>query len=254
MIAALSHKPYRLNAEGIPTASKTRIVAALDKAVGTVEKLFKRPFSHDFSVIVAPNRAEFDRETAKHWSMPPSEPWMVGSGIGDILILLSPDVWNTQATEHNGSDTTELNEIVAHETTHVYHGQICPKHDFDGMDDVGWFIEGLAVWTSGQLASNHRNDAETAIAEAKIPTHLKDSWTGKYRYGVAGSMVDFLDATWGRRELSELMACTSNSQILNRLKLSEPDFLAKWREWEIHSRTSQQPTALSKGEPATRQP
>ena len=50
--------------------------------------------------------------------------------------------------------------LIAHELVHVYHGQRSPRPDFHGMDDVGWFVEGLAVLASGQLELHHRGRAQ----------------------------------------------------------------------------------------------
>src|SRR6516165_2607432 len=81
---------------------------------------------------------------------------MVASGVADRMVILSPRVWKTQAAEHDPADAEHLRDLIAHELVHVYHGQHNPRPDFDGMDDSGWFVEGLAVYVSGQLERSHR--------------------------------------------------------------------------------------------------
>ena len=99
------------------------------------------------------------------------------------------------------------------------------------MDDVGWFVEGLAVLVSGQLDAGHAGDPRAAIAANAAPVALASAWSGRYRYGVSGSMVRYIDVTYGRRTLNALLPATSNQQILDRLHLSEAEFLNHWRAW-----------------------
>ena len=119
--------------------------------------------------------------------------------------------------------------VVAHELVHVYHGQHNPTGDFEGMDDLGWFVEGLAVYVSGQLEHGHKHAAQNAIAKGKAPTQLARAWSGPFRYGVSGSMVRFIDKRYGRDMLWKLLPETKPDKVLNHLGLSEKDFLAAWR-------------------------
>src|SRR5262249_17759163 len=121
--------------------------------------------------------------------------------------------------------------IITHELTHVFHGKHNQPHDFTGMDEAGWFVEGLAVLVAGQLDAGHAGDARAALAANAAPAALANAWSGRYRYGVSGSMVRYIDVTYGRRTLLELLAATSNHQILDRLHLSETEFLNRWRAW-----------------------
>src|SRR6516162_1283393 len=148
-----------------------------------VERFFSQPFKQAFEVEVFPDRAAFDKYFHKRWKFPKTEAWMVASGVADRMAILSPRVWKTQAAEHDPMDVVHIRELVAHELVHVYHGQYNPRPDFDGMDDMGWFVEGLAVYASGQLARSHRTAARDALNSGKAPTRLADAWSGKYRYG-----------------------------------------------------------------------
>src|SRR5262249_4104940 len=155
-------------------------------------------------VEVFPHREQFDAYFKKRWQVPRTERWMVASGVHDKLTVLSPRVWKAEAVEHDPKDETHFRELIAHELVHVYHGQLNPTGDFDGMDDLGWFVEGLAVYVSGQLENAHRDAASQALAKGQAPVSLAKAWGGRYRYGVCGSMVRFVDERWGRQMLSDL--------------------------------------------------
>jgi hypothetical protein len=182
---------------------------------------------------VEADRAKFDAALPTAWGMTPTQCWAVGVGVADALYLLSPSVWRAQACEHDGANADEVQGIITHELTHAFHGQHNPTRDFTGMDDAGWFVEGLAVLVSGQLEREHRTDGADAILANAAPAKLADAWRGRYRYGVSGSMVAYVDAVWGRRVLVELLSATTNAQILARLGCSEDEFIARWRVWAV---------------------
>ncbi len=195
-----------------------------------IETFFGERFEGPVNVIVASNRAAFDHALPAAWGIAPSQCWMVGVGVADSLYLLSPSVWAHEACDHSG-DAVEVEGIITHELTHAFHGQHNPTRDFTGMDDVGWFVEGLAVLVSGQLDAGHAGDARAAFAANAAPASLAHAWSGRYRYGVCGSMVRFIDVTYGRHELIALLSATNNQQILQSLRLSETELLSRWRAW-----------------------
>jgi hypothetical protein len=207
-------------------------VIANDVADGRrrIEAFFGEPFAAPVSVLVAADRAAFDRALPAAWGIAPSQCWMVGVGVADSLYLLSPSAWSHDACDHSG-DAAEVQGVITHELTHAFHGQHNQTRDFTGMDDAGWFVEGLAVVVSGQLDAGHPDDARAAIAANAAPTSLASAWSGRYRYGVCGSMVRYIDVTYGRRTLIALLSATTNVQILTALHLSEAEFLSRWRTW-----------------------
>ena len=204
---------------------------AADLAAGheRVEHFFGRAFAKPFAVEVFPDRAAFDAYFKMRWGMPATESWMVATGVADKLAILSPRVWKTQAQEHDPGDATHVRDIVAHELVHVFHGQQNPRPEFDGMDDCGWFVEGLAVYVSGQLERSFPTAAADAIKAGKAPARLADAWSGRYRYGVSGSMVAFVDKKYGRPVLDKMLAVTTNAEALALMKTTEADFLAAWK-------------------------
>src|SRR6185436_18077906 len=121
-----------------------------------IEAFFKKPFEQAFDIELYPDRAAFDDYFRRRWNVPKTEPWMVASGVADRLAILSPRVWKTLAAEHVPADTNHVSDLAAHELVHVFHAQRNPRPDFDGMDELGWFVEGLATFVSGQLDHSHR--------------------------------------------------------------------------------------------------
>jgi hypothetical protein len=194
-----------------------------------VERFFRQPFQKTCEFEVFADRAAFDEYFRKRWKIPKTEPWMVAAGVADRLVILSPRVWKTQAAEHDPADTEHVRDLIAHELVHVYHGQHNPRPDFDGMDDSGWFVEGLAVYVSGQLERSHRTAARDALKAGQAPARLADAWSRRYRYGVSGSLVEFVDQCYGREVILKLLAVVSNAEALKLLHTTEAEFLAAWK-------------------------
>lgn len=225
---ALQNVEFRFRFEDQDQGWEDKIRQHLRTGKNRIEKFFGQPFHYGFEVVLLPDRAKFDEYFEQRWKIPKTEAWMVASGVADRMVLLSPRVWKTQAAEHNPDDEEHIRDLVAHELVHVYHGQKSPKPDFDGMDDCGWFVEGLAVYVSGQLDHAHRDSARDAISKGVVPTRLANAWSGRYRYGVSGSLVRYIDQRFGRSKIQKLMEATSNDEILKILNLSENELLESW--------------------------
>jgi len=207
------------------------LIAMLSAGRAAVQAFFGAPFAGRFTVRVFPDRASLTAHWAAAWGVPDlrTECWMVASGVAGELALLSPRVWKSEACEHEPADTASTRRVLWHELVHVYHGQHNPRPTFDGMDDLGWFAEGLAVVASGQLDAEHRGDARQAIAAGQSPARLATAWSGRWRYGVSGSLVEYVDRTWGRGVVTAMLADTTQSGLLARLGVTEEELLSRWR-------------------------
>lgn len=225
-----------ISATDVDRDTVTALKPHLEAGRQRVEQFFGKPFPKSFTVEVHPHRAAFDEYFQKRWKLPKTQAWMVASGVADRLTILSPRVWKSQAAEHNPADSDHVRDLLAHELVHVYHGQHNPKPDFDGMDEMGWFVEGLAVHVSGQLERAHRHAARDAVKAGKAPTRLADAWSGRYRYGVSGSMVAFIEQRHGRAMLVKLLPAVTTTEALRLLNTSEAQFLA---DWKLHVQASQ---------------
>jgi len=231
MQAAPHVAPFPLSfAAGDP--ARAPVTADIAIARSRVEHFFSAPFAEAVNVMVPANRAAFDAALPAAWGIAPSQCWMVGVGVANQFFLLSPTAWSdhAQVCDHAGS-AEEAQGVITHELTHAYHGQHNATRDFTGMDDLGWFVEGLAVYVSGQLDGEHAADASAAITANAAPTALANAWSGRYRYGVCGSMVAYVDAHYGRAKIIELLGATTQQQALATLDVSEAQFLSDWRAW-----------------------
>lgn len=198
----------------------------------TVATFFGHPFSQKFDVYIFPNRAALDQQWQKDWGVPEfkSECWMVASGVGARLDILSPHVWPTEACEHQAEKVEAVQKLITHELVHVYHGQHNPKPSFDGLDDLAWLIEGVAVFASGQLDDKRIAQVKTNMESGKVPQHLNQFWTGQAKYGQAGSLMAHVDKTIGREKLYGLLSVTNQEAILKSLGKTEGELIEDWKK------------------------
>ena len=143
----------------------------------TIKKFFGRKFPKSFEVRIFPDRKSLTEFWRKDWNMPDFEAqcWMVASGTAMKLTLLSPRVWKTEACEHNPDDVKDTQFVITHEMAHVFHGQMNPKPNFDGMDDVGWFVEGLRLMLLVNWTAQRWQVPAKPSKKAKSRTNLKTS-------------------------------------------------------------------------------
>ena len=207
------------------------VARRVDKGRREVEAFFGSPCPRAFDLRVFPDRASLTAVWRQAWGAPEFEPqcWMVASGTASALAILSPSAWKTEACEHDPEDRQATQKLITHELVHVYHGQVNPDPEFDGAEEIGWFVEGLAVLASGQLDEKRLARARAAVAAGKGPARLQDAWSGPDRYGIAGSLVSYLDRAQGRATLLRLMKLTSNGEILAALGLTEEELLSRGR-------------------------
>lgn len=221
---------FKVESEALDSNVAPRVAEDTRAGRDRVESFFEAPFPQPVVVRVFPDRASLDEYTTEAWGFA-TECWMVGAGATRTLLLLSPRVWGSEACDHDPDDPAELSDLIAHELVHVYHMQNNPSNEFEGADEIGWFVEGLATYVSGQLDRGHRGRAREAIATGAAPARLADAWTGAYRYGVSGTLVEYIDVTWGREVLNSLLGATSQTEILAPLGVDEAGLLAGWRQW-----------------------
>src|SRR5262249_23380996 len=179
------------------------------------------------------DRAGFDAAVAK-FGLSPTQCWMVGMGTADLIVVLSPQAWTKQACEHDSTNLEATRQLVRHELIHVYHGQFNPTRDFTGVDDLDWFIEGLAVFGSGQLMKDRLEQMQTAVSAGQIPNALSKVWAGPNRYAFTGSLVRYVDQTWGRATTVRLLRVRSSAEALSLLGTTEESLLSGWRTFLMH--------------------
>lgn len=155
---------------------------------------------------------------------------MVASGVSGKMDLLAPGVWKDQACEHSFADKLKTKQVIAHELFHVYHAQINPGNDFNNVTGLDWLVEGFATYASGQLDTGRISGVKESDNQ-KLPASLDVFWTGKLKYGLAGSAVMFIDKKFGRSVLLSLLTLTTKAEVLQKLGVTEEQFILHWKEF-----------------------
>jgi len=229
-------KSYTLFYSSNDIQNKKEYKKLIEKGITSVKNFFKSAYSKKFDVYIHPNRNSLDSTWQKDWNMPDfkSECWMVASGVGTRLDVISPKTWDETACEHVYSETEKTQKLITHELFHVYHGQINASPDFSTTEKMDWFVEGFATFASGQCDSARMAEVKKAIAENKIPKSLDNFWTGKIKYGLSGSVVMYIDYKFGRATLKNLLPLTKKTEILSLLKITEEKLLEDWKNYIIN--------------------
>jgi len=227
------YNQFSINYYKVDSVQQSEIVNYIETGILLVEDFFNQSFDKHIDVYIFPERKLLDKQWQQDWNMPEfeSQCWMVASATAYRLDILSPGVWPEEACEHDAENKEKLKKLVLHELIHVYHGQQSPDPGFDGMDEIGWFMEGIAVYASGQYDSDRKKRTKEAYELNKIPKKLEDIWSGEYRYALAGSIVDVIELKYGRSKVSELLIYTTQTQLLQALQLSESELLSIWDEY-----------------------
>ncbi len=220
---------FELVSQPADAQSARAIEGMLGRGRRAVEAFFGTTFRAPVVVSVLPDRSAFTAWFPEEWGMGETACWMVAVGVDERIAILSPRVWGTDACEHDGQDADHVRDVVVHELVHTFHGQHNPTHDFVGAESLGWFLEGLATYASGQLERGHRDRAREAVATGAGPESLATAWSGPYRYGVCGTLVEYLDLTFGRAALCEMLAMTREEELLSLVGVTEEELLAGWR-------------------------
>lgn len=220
--------PFAVEFEAVDATYAADLERLIEPEMRKIEAFFALPFAEPFDVHVLPGREAFDAAFPPEWGMGKTRCWMVAAGVAGDLWVLSPRVWASEACEHDPEDAAHVRRIVAHELVHVFHMQHNPTRDATGMDPVGWFVEGLATYVSGQLAEEHEGAARDAVEAGLAPERLEDAWTGRYRYGVSGGLVRHLDLARGRKVLADMLPATTEEELLAIAEFAEDELLDEW--------------------------
>jgi len=230
---AEKHKSYTFYYNNIDRQNKSEYVKFTDNGINAVKLFFDEPYKNKFDVYIYPDREALDKQWRLDWKMPglKSECWMVASGIAGRFDVLSPKVWDKESCEHHYADKLKTQQLFTHELVHVFHGQLNLSPDFSDVDRIDWFVEGLATFASGQCDEARMADIKKAVSDNSIPEALDNFWTGKLKYGLAGSMVMYIDHQYGRSKLKELLKFNKKSEILGSINITEADLLSGWKKY-----------------------
>jgi hypothetical protein len=198
-----------------------------------VASFLHNDFKHRVTVRIFTERQRLDEQWQKAWGAPgfKSECWMVGSGSESQLDLLSPSVWGSQACEHDGEDRKEIRLLVVHELVHVLHSDYCKSPAFDNINNIDWLVEGLATYVSGQLDEERMKRTIAYVKATGGPESLSLFWTGQHKYGLSGTLVAYIDHTYGRKLLADLMVMTDLKDMLQAMQTTEKGLIEGWKRY-----------------------
>lgn len=201
------------------------------QGIESVSTFFGLPFLKEATICVHPGRRSLDSTWQRDWSMPEftSECWMVASGTAERMDMISPVRWETEACEHRFADSLKTVQLITHELVHVFHGQRNVSPDFSNTAGIDWLIEGLATYASGQCDGERMSAVKKAIAENAAPGNLDSFWKGNLKYGLSGSMVMYIDKTFGREKLISLLPYASKAEVFSQLGTNEQELLEGWK-------------------------
>jgi len=71
---------------------------------------------------------------------------------------------------------------------------------------------------------------KAALRAGRGPKSLARAWSGRYKYGVSGSLVRFIETTRGRATIDRLLRVGTNAAAMATLGTTEGAFLSAWRK------------------------
>lgn len=199
------------------------------KGVIQVESFFNHKFQNEFEVKIFSERKYLDDYWRKRWKMPEfsSECWMVASGDTHEIAILDTTSWKTQACEHDALDKLHVQNLITHELVHVFHEQF-KKTKFSSAEGINWLIEGLATYCSGQLTQKKFDELCTLVKSRTAVDSLKNAHSGKHRYTISGTFVEYIDNMFGRKKIFELLKVSDEKSVLQVLNKTESSFIEDW--------------------------
>lgn len=216
--------------EGVGDAGA--VARMIEDCSAEVEAFFGEPYATPFEARVVGTHEGLERLAREKWQAPELPCWAVAMGSGSGLMMIEPTRWAEESCEHRDDGEEQVRGILRHELVHVYHGQHHVDSEFMESDAIGWYIEGLAVYASGQLDEKRIVQAQEAVSSGQGPVKVEDAWSGAARYAIAGSMAKFIDERTGGERRIELLSSRTTPEILAAAGFeAESGFLEAWGEW-----------------------
>jgi hypothetical protein len=195
-----------------------------------VQEFFARSFRLNYVVRVFPDRASLSAYWRDVWRASGLDEgcFTIAAARQEEVTFLSPGAWEKDACGQDPNQSGHVRTVLTHELVHVLHHQYMPTLG-QVAQTMPWFVEGLAVFASGQLRLEYASHVHELVASGYAPTRLADIWTSTWRYELAGSLVAYIDQLIGRQALAGLLTATTEAEVLAATGLAESDLLASWR-------------------------
>ncbi|MBC8214861.1 MAG: hypothetical protein ISR90_03645 [Candidatus Marinimicrobia bacterium] len=160
----------------------------LTKEFGNIEK---KPFT----VHIAPSREEFDKITRGH-----APEWSIALAMRspDRIVILSPVT--AQISQ------ARLKDVIVHELNHVY------IHRISNSYAPSWFLEGLAMRSSGEFSIIHKVKISQALWKSDILTlsklnniQARQKSQISLAYGQSAAAVYAMEFYYGSKVLGDIL-------------------------------------------------
>lgn len=231
---AEEHPGYRLEYVAADRAVAQSLVPMIERGRQTAEQFFETTYPSSFVARVYHDRATLTARWRVAWNQPTLETpcWMIAGGWATELDILSPSVWRTDACGHDGSNSSHVANIVAHELVHVLHGQ--RNSAFISLTaTTPWIVEGMAAFASGQWAADYASSARATMNGGFTPTTFASLWASPANYALAGSVFAYIYQRFGVDTVRRLLTVRSEADLLATLAMDAPTLLREWRAWML---------------------
>ena len=181
-----------------------------------------------------PDRASPTARWRVVWNQPTlqTECWMIAGRWATEFDILSPSVWRTEACAHDGSNSSHVANVVAHELVHVLHGQ--RNSAFLSLAaTTPWIVEGMAAFASGQWAADHAGSVRATVSGGFAPETFAALWTSPVNYALAGSVFSHVNQRFGVDAVRRLLTVRTEAELLTTLSTDATTLLREWRAWVL---------------------
>ena len=231
---AEEHAGYRLEYVAADRTVAQSLVPMIDRGRQTAEQFFATTYPSSFVVRVFPDRAALTAHWRDVWNQPTlqTQCWEIAGGWATELDILSPSVWRTEACAHDGSNSSHVANVVAHELVHVLHGQ--RNSAFLSLAAAApWIVEGMAAFASGQWAADYAGSVRATVSGGFAPEAFAALWTSPANYALAGSVFSYVNQRFGVVAVRQLLTVRTGAELLTALSTDATTLLREWRAWVL---------------------
>lgn len=156
-------------------------------------------------IIIVP-----DRQTINDIKDKESEDWQIGWADGRFAMILDNEAMETSSSHKKHSPEKYYANLIKHELSHIFF-----RHLSKSSNGPKWFWEGVAIYTSGQLAFQ-----KPITKFEKFLDSTDKTQSGLYEE--SGFAVELLVNNHGKEKLLELVGslkdCSTNDDFIKKFE------------------------------------
>jgi hypothetical protein len=228
------HTGYRIEYVAADRSVAQSLVPMIERGRQTAEQFFGTTYASSFVTRVFPDRTALTARWRVAWNQPTlqTECWMIAGGWATEFDILSPSAWRTEACAHDGSNSSHVANVVAHELVHVLHGQ--RNTAFSSLAaTTPWITEGMATFASGQWSSEYAGSVRATVSGGFAPQTFVALWASPANYALAGSVFSYINQRFGMDVVRRLLNVRTEAELLTLLSSDAPTLLRDWRAWAL---------------------